>query len=434
MRILVTGAAGFIGTCACSQLNAHGHRVETVTRVDRKPGTATRCDSGWLVQWPEGLGAVNYGDYDAVLHLAIPKAAAVGEDAATLQCEAMRHLIRGVESSRATCSIVFLSSQSSSPGARSAYGRGKWQCEQLLAASPIRHVVVRPGLVVSRADAAGLFGQIVAMVRRAPVVPVPHSKRLLVQPVTIEDVARVIVQVLGRLGPLNRSTVGVALAPRGLPDFVRDVCWELRLRRVVVPIPLSLAKPSLRAVRGIVPRFPLTPDHLDGLAAGVSIDPHECARTIGIQLSQFGLPRPDWPLPARRAWEAVFLSRHLFARDPSPRMIERYVEAHERIAHLSAGHLGDISTVTSSGLLLEALERATRSPASPLTGKLHVLCSLAEIEPAFQECFRLDRPRPLAAWCSLAAHTATLPLLMGVGTIADMALRVSRPLPPVHDA
>jgi len=216
--------------------------------------------------------------------------------------------------------------------------------------------------------------------------------------------------------------------------LVHDICWELRLRRVVVPIPLALAGLPLKLLGRLLPGLQLS-DHLESLEGGSPIDPQEAQRVTGVRLLPFGVPRANWAASERIAWEALFLSRYFFGRDPSRRMMHRYTDAHEVLTQLSAVPPRSIRPGSVSGWTAEAIERVGRSPTHPLTAKFHVLCSLAELEPAFRTSFRTDKPRPLAGWLSLALHAAALPFIMTAGRLSRAIRQVwsSSPRPSQHE-
>src|ERR1700683_1123313 len=70
MRVLVTGASGFIGGVLCAQLLARGHEV---TALVRRPGSEPRGTSALVgdLGEAEGLERVLEGEQlDCVIHLA----------------------------------------------------------------------------------------------------------------------------------------------------------------------------------------------------------------------------------------------------------------------------------------------------------------------------------------------------------------------------
>lgn len=164
MRILVTGASGFIGTALCHELRVRGHAVRAAVRstADEVPGWAERAlvtdiagefDRGMLL---DGI--------DAVVHLAAIAHRAADENAIRrINVEGAVRLARAAAGNMRR--FVFLSSvkvhgeesgehsfsEADMPRPEDAYGRAKLEAERSLheiaAGSGMELVVLRPPLV-----------------------------------------------------------------------------------------------------------------------------------------------------------------------------------------------------------------------------------------------------------------------------------------------
>jgi len=170
-RILVTGAAGFIGRALCRGLVERGHEVLGWTRTPAEPipGAELRPlgDIGPLTSWSEHLAPV-----DIVIHLANRAHRPVRAGAEQQEAEAAAALALGA----AACGVrrlVHMSSvramgEATQPGVpfrptdppqpREAYGRAKLATEQALLAAArqtgLELVILRPPLVYGPAVTA----------------------------------------------------------------------------------------------------------------------------------------------------------------------------------------------------------------------------------------------------------------------------------------
>ena len=149
MKVLITGATGFIGTHLCRHLLALGHEITAVTRTT-EPISAESVPGSQTIVVPD-ITAINpshLGGIDVVIHLA-----GVAHDYGTeksefdrVNVEGTRHLAQGCIAASVT-KLVFLSSvkaiaeNSDSPlridvlpAPQDDYGRSKLEAENLLKA------------------------------------------------------------------------------------------------------------------------------------------------------------------------------------------------------------------------------------------------------------------------------------------------------------
>ncbi len=203
MRILVTGASGFLGGFACRELQARGHHV---TALVRRPGSAPSAADAEahanLAGDPAALAAVIAAARpECVLHLAAE--IATQRDPARIEAVNVTGTARLLDACRAVeppPKVVFASTvvTGDAHGAvldeqtplpvETTYGRSKQEGERLLRASGLPGVVVRPSHVYGP---GGWFaGEFIRRLRAPGRFAVVGDGRNWWDVVHVEDVAR----------------------------------------------------------------------------------------------------------------------------------------------------------------------------------------------------------------------------------------------------
>lgn len=165
MRVLVTGASGFIGAATCARLVDGGHEVLALVR---RPGSApagTTAVAGDLIDPASVVAAVTVAAPDAVIHLAAEIASQRSEERLReVNVEGTRSLLEAciaLERPPGSAPVRFVFASTVVTGdahgelltpdtplpVETAYGRTKQEGERLVLATPLRASVVRPSHV-----------------------------------------------------------------------------------------------------------------------------------------------------------------------------------------------------------------------------------------------------------------------------------------------
>ncbi|MDA1096141.1 MAG: NAD(P)H-binding protein [Chloroflexi bacterium] len=166
------------------------------------------------------------------------------------------------------------------------YFRGKALQEEALRASGLAFAVIRPTLVFGIGDI--LVNNIAWFLRRFPLFAIPGSGRYLVQPVAVEDVARIAVEAAGPGPDLFLDAAGPQRYT--FDEMVRMIAAAVGRRTRVVHVPKGLATMLAKPVGLMKGDIVLTRDEVEGLDAGllVSDEPHLGRRSMATWLTDNG--------------------------------------------------------------------------------------------------------------------------------------------------
>jgi len=272
-RILVTGAAGFIGTALCPVLAARGHRVVAgLRRAASAPGAAATVilgEIGPATDWSAALHAV-----DVVIHLAQRAHAAAGPEGFAAEPAAVAALVRAAAASGAR-RLVLLSSikamgEATAPGhpfradrearPEDAYGRFKLASERAAAEAArgigLELVVIRPPLVYGPGVRAN-FRALVRLVDSGwplPFAAVDNRRSLIARDNLVDFIA---------LAATHPAAAGQTLLVRddedlSTPQLIRALAAGMGRKARLFSVPGALLA-MLRALPGIGAKLaPLT--------------------------------------------------------------------------------------------------------------------------------------------------------------------------------
>jgi uncharacterized protein YbjT (DUF2867 family) len=285
--VAVVGATGFVGRHLVPHLLAAGHEVRALSRsAEHLPGwpdervrtVAVDVESG------SGLDAALDGA-EALVHLvAIPRQA----HGRTFERTNVRGVQRVVDAATAAGvhRIVHLSVLGAVDDPGLAYLRSKWRGEQIVRASGLDWVVLRPSLLFGEGD--GFFTLIrTTLTWWSPgVVAIPGDGSARFQPLSVDDLAIATERSLTeptRAGQVYELGGPEYLTYRQIVDAVMRATGKRRLK-MSIPIPLISALTTV--TDRVLPIFPVSHDQVRSLRMPNYTDLDAFEQTFGV------IPRP----------------------------------------------------------------------------------------------------------------------------------------------
>jgi len=286
VRVLVTGATGFVGPKIANAIVDAGHEVRV---LERKPGSwkeaGIRCqeavqgdmtDADSLRRAVEGR--------EVVVHLVAIRQGKP-EQFQRVMIEGTQNLLAASKSAGVE-RFVLMSALGTSAETKDLvpYYGAKWQEEQDVKASGLDHVIFRPSFVFGRDG--GILPTFVKLAKLAPVTGIVGSGKQRIQPIWVDDVGASFAASVDKAEAANKTF------ELGGPDIVTwDQLWQ-RIRRTLgirrrptMHLPTALMRIPATLTERLPGNIPLTRDLLTMLEAGDNVASNDAAvRTFGIPL------------------------------------------------------------------------------------------------------------------------------------------------------
>lgn len=310
-RVVVTGAAGFVGTHACRALANDGWKVLALVRnpakaAERLGHLPVEIRVGDLLDAPYLRSS--FDGASAVVHLAAVAIERDGDSYQSANVDTTRAVLDAAAAARVP-RIVHMSQNGSDSASPFRFLKSKGEAQDIVAASSLEWTILRPSVIFGPEDA---FVNVLArIVRLTPVVlPLPGNGNSRFQPIAVADVAAVIARALA-----DDSTQRVMFplggpAPLTLREMAERILVAMGARRQIIGIPTGAMRPVVSLIAHLLPKPPVTPELLDTLAIDNTVPDNTITTVFGIRPAPFA---PEELLYLRRitagsALRALFTS------------------------------------------------------------------------------------------------------------------------------
>lgn len=231
MRVIISGATGFIGTELIRYFNASG---VTVIGLARRPPRNTMGIQWVCISLGKKIHPGVLTGTDLFIHLAhdmSPKSQK--KNILGTACWFYQAKAQGVSKQ------LFLTSYSAHHSAPSEYGRAKFFLEIFFIEN--NQFVLRPGLVIGR---GGLFSRMVRAVQSLPIVPVLGGSQVRIAITDIDTLC----QVIGSVTRLRRGVIYGLFQKDHLAfnELIRAIRQSIGAHNLIVPISIAWSKAFLR--------------------------------------------------------------------------------------------------------------------------------------------------------------------------------------------
>ncbi len=295
------------------------------------------------------------------------------------------------------------------------YAQAKRDAEEIVRSSRLRYTILRPTMIFGQRAPVLLNLTKLALL---PVVPVFGDGRARVQPIHIDDLVRLMLAIVA--AERFDNEVLDAGGPESLP--IEDLLQRIRIahgRRParVIHLPVRMVEPCVRLAEAMLrSAMPVTAGQLKALTNDGTADPRDPSMTTLDQSLALSLTGSEFEQECRT------YTRYLIGADPSPYIVSKYVDFHERMPPAKDGAFDRLLVRAAArrpwmAQLADAYASRFRRDSS-LRRKLVLLLGL--LESSQPSAAILDSPASaegVRAWAALAGAGFRYALALTVSVV-----------------
>ncbi len=260
--ILITGATGYIGQHLVRSLVARGERPRCLVRDPQKaarlfPGAEIEIVQGDTLNPTALVGAVR--GVDTIVHAAFMTAdrkEGPGNRYTETNVQGTANVIKAAEEAgvQRVIEISGLGTKQDKPG---SYMQGRYLAEQQLKESTLDWTIIQPSVLFGK-NAPFIKG-LSDLIQSSPVVPLIGGGKIMFQPISVEDVIRVVLWVLAEPERSSKQTFTI-----GGPEYysftqiIDALLHSMHKTRLKAPAPRSLVGIGAAVMEAVLPKPPLT--------------------------------------------------------------------------------------------------------------------------------------------------------------------------------
>jgi uncharacterized protein YbjT (DUF2867 family) len=281
--VVVTGAAGLVGTRTCSLLADRGWKVRAVVRDTAKAAEKLghlriEIRSGDIRDLESMQSALRGAG--ALVHLAAIAIEKKGESYTDTNTKATEILLDACRT-EAVSRIVYMSQNGADSTSRFPFLRSKGMAQDAVVASNTRWTVLKPSVIFGPDDE---FVNVLArLVRLSPIVyPLPGGGTARFQPIAVADVAQAIAKCLEDESTIRRTFSLGGPIPLTLRQMTERILVAMNARRILVGVPIALLRPVIALTQRVLPHPPVTTGLLDLLELDNVVPSNDLVSELGI--------------------------------------------------------------------------------------------------------------------------------------------------------
>lgn len=283
MRILLTGASGFLGNVVVDKLLEKGMDIvyfgrKTNEQLNEKGIKFIKGDLN-----DKNSLANSLKDIDVVIHLAAATDAIDEKTNYEVNVIGTENLVNACKKNKIK-KIIFTSSVNAILKKNSYYGKSKKLAEKPIIESGLDYVIFRPELIYGKGDQKVM--KTIEIIKSFPVIPILGNGKSKMQPIFAEDIAELI--TLAAIRPIkNKIYFAGGSEAFSFNQYLDKICKEINIKKMKFHIPYFFVLILVKIMSKITANPPVRLEQLYGMNQNKNFNISKLEKDFEFKLTKF---------------------------------------------------------------------------------------------------------------------------------------------------
>lgn len=269
--LALIGGSGFIGSEIVKTLLERGSQIKNISKEKNVAGV-----QNINIDIKKPIDQKVFSDVETIVHLAAVIREVGDQTFKNVNIQGTKNVCEAAKQAGVK-NLIYFSNIGAQNNPQFPFLYSKWQGEEIVKQSGLAYSILRPSIVFGLHDE--FINKLAKVIKLSPIIPVFGDGKTRFTPIHVSDIAQIVLAVIceNDFGGKTYEIGGPEILT--YDELVKTIGDKLGIKRIVIHIPLTIARPLIAIQEFILPNPQITHEQLKMIALD-NVPKENAAKTV----------------------------------------------------------------------------------------------------------------------------------------------------------